>query len=393
MVPYDNIGHAGGKTHNYLIKYFQKKRDNQVYLISFAQEFEEEKIDLNHYGIEYAVKIVRNHTFEAIPRKLVTLMSVFSKAIGDGPAWMRSYIREQANIYKKKYGLPDVVILQWTSIGNQIKWLKRIFPNTKFVIIEEDVSYLKTRRKMELQRGIVKKIAKMHYKISKQHELDSLCKADLVVVNNPKDYRLVVGDGIEAQKIFIYPPYFYDLSGSVRNKTNHDILYYGAMQRPENNEAALWFINKIFDSIIESVPDARFIVVGNKPTKELQARASDKIVITGFVDDICPYFESSLCCVAPLMMGAGVKLKIIEAMSSGIPVLTNDIGIEGIDAMAGRDYLHCTTADDYIQAVVNLANNEDEAKRIGMNGKEYIRENYDREKSVDSLYKRFCELL
>ena len=52
MVPYDNIGHAGGKTHNYLIKYFQKKRDNQVYLISFAQEFEEEKIDLNHYGIE-----------------------------------------------------------------------------------------------------------------------------------------------------------------------------------------------------------------------------------------------------------------------------------------------------------------------------------------------------
>lgn len=78
---------------------------------------------------------------------------------------------------------------------------------------------------------------------------------------------------------------------------------------------------------------------------------------------------------------------------SGIPVLTNDIGIEGIDAMAGRDYLHCTTADDYIQAVVNLANNEDEAKRIGMNGKEYIRENYDREKSVDSLYKRFCELL
>ena len=67
----------------------------------------------------------------------------------------------------------------------------------------------------------------------------------------------------------------------------------------------------------------------------------DVITVTGFVKEISKYFEQSLCLVAPLVLGAGIKIKVLEAMSAGLPVLTNQIGIEGIPAQNGIHYYYC----------------------------------------------------
>ena len=132
------------------------------------------------------------------------------------------------------------------------------------------------------------------------------------------------------------------------------MLFYGAMARPENYKSAIWFIENVMPLLSDL--DVRFVIVGARPDKSLLTYASDKVEITGFMDKVDPYFERCLCLVAPLVLGAGVKVKILEAMSSGIPVVTNHIGIEGIYAENGKHYIHCEAPEEYAECIHKLVN-------------------------------------
>ena len=131
--------------------------------------------------------------------------------------------------------------------------------------------------------------------------------------------------------------------------------------------------------------DVRFVIVGARPDKSLLTYASDKVEITGFMDKVDPYFERCLCLVAPLVLGAGVKVKILEAMSSGIPVVTNHIGIEGIYAENGKHYIHCEAPEEYAECIHKLVN---DYKKTAPSGRAFIRENYDLEKSFTEFMEK-----
>ena len=82
------------------------------------------------------------------------------------------------------------------------------------------------------------------------------------------------------------------------------------MSRPENYLSAIWFIDNVMPLLKSD--NYRFVILGSRPPEELKKRECTKIVITGFVESIVPYFEKSMCMVAPLVLGAGIKVKIIE---------------------------------------------------------------------------------
>ena len=81
------------------------------------------------------------------------------------------------------------------------------------------------------------------------------------------------------------------------------------------------------------------------------------------------------------MLGAGIKIKVVEALSAGIPVLTNEIGIEGINAKAGKDYFYCSEAKDYIETIEKLENNPQLFSMLSTNAKYFVEKNLDYEKS------------
>ena len=96
--------------------------------------------------------------------------------------------------------------------------------------------------------------------------------------------------------------------------------------------------------------------------------------------------------VAPLVLGAGIKVKIIEALSSGVPVLTNDIGIEGISAKDGREYIHCVEPSDFARAIRKIFANPSAGAEMAINAKSYIEKNYLLEKSFDDYKYKLLEL-
>jgi len=135
----------------------------------------------------------------------------------------------------------------------------------------------------------------------------------------------------------------------------------GAMGRIENGLTAIWYIEKVMPELSDT--NVRFIIAGSHPSEKLRSYANERVVVTGFVDSIDEYFEKSLYFVAPLVLGAGIKVKVLEALSSGIPVLTNEIGIEGIPAQNKKHYLFCKQPEDYAEAIHKILDGQIDVKK------------------------------
>ena len=129
-------------------------------------------------------------------------------------------------------------------------------------------------------------------------------------------------------------------------------------------------------------------IVGSHPKTELLNRESNRVHIRGYVENVESYFSKALCMAVPLQLGAGIKVKVLEAMSAGIPVLTNHIGIEGIQAEDGEEYFCCEDKQQYIDRIKLLYQKPEMGILIGKAAREFIHEQYNLDQSLDQLIDR-----
>lgn len=388
-VPYDLVTHAGGKTHNYYVKYFKIHSGYDIHLVSLGLKQEKMQFDLERYNISADIGIVDQNMLQSIWRVFCNMNSVFNPNHPLGHTILTYQYHMLLRLVKKyaKKQTPDIVIMQWTGAGMLLNEIKKLFQGSYTVIIEEDVSFLGMLRYSRLHAD-QKKYFKQ-YQILKARELEMLNKTDLVVVNNQKDADLLVENGISSHKIYTAMPYYDDYSDVKRlfqENKSRDLLFYGSMEREENHLSVMWFIEHVMPKLQEE--KVRLFVVGNQPRPELLQQQNEYIRVEGFVKDVKPYFSRAVCMVAPLKLGAGVKIKILEGLSAGLPVLTNDIGIEGIPAKDGVEYLHCHREEDYVNNVKNLIHHDELAKSIGEAARRFMQSTYNIDLKLDGLIKR-----
>lgn len=382
--PYDNVRHAGGQIENYYLKGIHSNNNIDLCLISVAlsEEYEKVKKDLSCYGITN--EIIKK---ENIGKNNSNFFKRYNKYAGitEEPFWQAI----EQSITNLCYKNPDVIILQWTECVLFSRKIRNIFPNSKIVLIEEDVSFLKYKRRIRQNKNILKKTSWfIRYIQLKRVELRNLREGDLIILNNDKDKKLVEQCGVK--HTWRWSPFFHSgINQKVERNLTHDLLFFGAMDRDENYESCIWFIENVMGKLGN---DFRFIIVGNKPNERLLKFKSERIVITGFVDNIKPYFENTLCLVAPLVAGAGIKVKILEAMSFGLTVLTNHIGIEGIPAINNHSYIHCEEAMDYVDSIKDLADDNDRNLALGRNGQNVIKSTFNYEKDIMEFQDRILKL-
>lgn len=391
--PYDTVPHAGGKVHNFYVKELQKRKNVHQTLISMCYQTEVKELDLDKYGIDHDIVVLDRNKFEKNLRKFISGFSYFNpwdKYCNTLLNYERYHLKQRLKKYKRNNKEPDVVILQWTQIIFLIPFVKKLFPNAQIITIEEDVLFLNYLRRIDLQKTQMKKrFATYQYNKIKKLELQSLKQSDLIVTNNFKDSNLLVDNGISEEKIYTSAVYFTDYSKVINEPTGKDILFYGAMHRPENYLSVKWFVDNVFYKLQDT--EIRLFIVGGNPPKEITDLQSDRIIVTGFVDSVAEYFEKCMCLVAPLVLGAGIKVKVLEAMSAGIPVLTNNIGIEGIKAVNGIHYFHCETPEEYIDSINSFCSDRTKMSVVREQSKNFIQENYDISERVNSLYDKLFD--
>ncbi|MGF1765207.1 TIGR03087 family PEP-CTERM/XrtA system glycosyltransferase [Aliivibrio kagoshimensis] len=137
------------------------------------------------------------------------------------------------------------------------------------------------------------------------------------------------------------------------------VVFTGAMDYWANVDAVQWFLDNVWPTVISSVPDAHFYIVGSSPTKQVQQFSQRTgITVTGRVEDVRPYLSHSKAAVAPMQIARGVQNKILEAMSMECPVVTTDLGIEGIDNYPTPEVTVTASAEVMAKWVIDKLSNE-----------------------------------
>ncbi|HOQ61047.1 MAG TPA: glycosyltransferase [Vicinamibacterales bacterium] len=158
-----------------------------------------------------------------------------------------------------------------------------------------------------------------------------------------------------------------------------DLLFVGGLHWPPNADAVAHFARDIWPLVRREAPDATLTVVGRADAPVAQAlRRIDGIRLAGHVPDVAPYFERARAFVVPLRAGGGMRVKILEALARGLPVVSTAIGVEGIDAAHG---VHLLVADDpgsFARAVSQVVGNDGLAAELAAAGRRLVLERYDR---------------
>lgn len=156
-----------------------------------------------------------------------------------------------------------------------------------------------------------------------------------------------------------------------------NVLYVGSMDYHANVDAVTWFAREIWPLVAIQFPELVFTVVGRNPGPSVRALASSNIRVTGSVDDVKPYYATAAAVVVPLRVGSGTRLKILEAMAAGVPVVSTKLGAEGLDAMDGLELLIADTPDSIATALARLLRNSAEAQALADAGKALVSKQYD----------------
>jgi sugar transferase (PEP-CTERM/EpsH1 system associated) len=155
------------------------------------------------------------------------------------------------------------------------------------------------------------------------------------------------------------------------------LLFTGVMDYEPNIDAILWFIANCWSQIKEQYPNSKLVIAGMNPSNNIKKLGiRDDIVVTGFVEDIMPYFQNACIFVAPFQIARGVQNKVLQAMSCELPVVTTSKGIEGIIHCAGKDVVLADTADQYTRHCLNLLESIELRESIGKAARQTILANY-----------------
>ncbi len=117
-------------------------------------------------------------------------------------------------------------------------------------------------------------------------------------------------------------------------------------------------------------------IVGKNPSRELEELIGlhENIILTGYVDSVDEYYDKCHCMIVPLFIGSGQRVKIIEAFSKGMPVISTSIGAEGLHYSHGDNILIADNADEFVRNIVAIS--EEQRKRISVMGRQTYEEHY-----------------
>lgn len=155
------------------------------------------------------------------------------------------------------------------------------------------------------------------------------------------------------------------------------LLYTGTMSYPPNAEGLRWLLAELWPRIRRAVPDAQLVVVGKDPPADADAVAADGVTLAGWVAEVAPYFAEASAILVPIRSGGGTRLKVLDGLASGRPVISTRAGAEGIPVRHGEQALIADSPDDFAAAAVAVLRDRALADRIGAAGRRLAEEQYD----------------
>lgn len=284
----------------------------------------------------------------------------------------------------------DVVIFEFYHyVSRYIDFVRFHQPKARVLIDSVDIHYNRFFSKATLT-GIS---SDLEFAVNvKQQELAAYRLADLIIAVTEDDGLLLKKDAPSIEigllpNIHRIPEYIAAQSPYTK------LLFVGSFKHEPNVDAVLYFCQEIFPLLLEINSNFTLDIIGPNPPESIVALQSDYVFIQGFVENIDEYYRKAHISVAPLRFGAGMKGKIGEALSFGLPVVTTEIGAEGFGLSQGENILIAKTSLDFVESILQLSQDDQLYKKLSVNGYDFIKNNYSEEATRKKLSKLFTQVL
>jgi len=196
-----------------------------------------------------------------------------------------------------------------------------------------------------------------------------------VAVCSPNDKDFF---GADARNVFVVPNGINELP-PIKSpvEENGNLLFVGAMDYRPNHDAVSWFARTVLPGIVKRNSRAVFHVVGQAPESDIAAlHDGSGVHVHGRVPRVAEYYQQASVVVAPIRLGSGTRLKVLEALNWGKALVATGTAVEGLDLRPGVDFAQADTEADMISACCRLLEDGDERRRLGSNGREHVRKRF-----------------
>jgi glycosyltransferase involved in cell wall biosynthesis len=169
-----------------------------------------------------------------------------------------------------------------------------------------------------------------------------------------------------------------EFSAENNNRSSNTVLFFGSLSYQPNIDALNWFCHEVWPHIHAASPEFEFEIVGLRPGRRITRLADlPGIRVTGFVPDIRQKLWSSALCVAPLRIGGGTRIKILEAMAASCPVVSTSIGAEGLEVEDGKHLQIADSQEGFVEKTIDLLRSPEKRAKLAQAGRELTVEKYD----------------
>jgi glycosyltransferase involved in cell wall biosynthesis len=377
-----------------------------VTLISFVRPEDKSK-DIAHLAricdSVYTVPMVRSRPRDtwALLKSIVTRQAAV--IIRDDVPEMRKLLLNQ--VRRQRF---DLIHADQTSMAQYGLFASKSSPQRPRPITaldQHNALYLVVQRHAHYEQGVSRFVWKREWRRLADYEAN-LCRLyDHLFTVTGEDrqalLRLLNQDELERLEDKITPvPICIDPSERLpvnRNFSTMNIVHLGTMFWPPNVEGVMWFALEVLPKVIRHLPDAQFTIAGKDPPHQVQVLAKPgspvfgHVEITGYVSDPERLLEQCSVFVVPVRSGGGMRVKILDAWSWGLPVVSTSIGAEGIMTRPGENILIADDADAYASAVITILTDSKISEALSVSGRNWVERHYDWRKvyiAVDEVYRK-----
>ena len=240
----------------------------------------------------------------------------------------------------------------------------------------QDVFSMGMKRRADIANLIAKPFFTMEYNRLRKYENKMFDEFDVKTIISEPDRANI--DHPDRNKILIVPNGVdHEYYKPLEREKKYDIVFTGNMGYAPNVNAVEYLANQIMPNVWEKIPNATLYIAGAQPDLRVKMVACDRIIVSGWVDDMREAYAQSRVFIAPMRIGTGLQNKLLEAMSMKIPCITTSLANGSLRAINGKEILVDDNSSELAADIVFLLKKEKAAAEIAQNGYDFVNRVYD----------------
>jgi len=248
----------------------------------------------------------------------------------------------------------------------------------------QDIFSYGMKRRADIASFVTRPIYNMEYHRLARYEAAIFEDFDVRTIISEPDRKLFPHE--KRDEILIIPNGVdHDFFKPQEREKKYDLVFTGNMSYPPNVNAVEYLSNEILPLVWKSRPETTLYIAGATPDPKVKKAASERIIVSGWLDDIRDAYVQSRVFIAPMRIGTGLQNKLLEAMSMRLPAITSPLANASLGAKPNEEILIGSNAEEMAKNVLTLLNDTEKAEQIAHAGFDFTNRVYDWERATEVL--------